>query len=62
MSEQTIPLVVAYEIVLGGVMAISPELYAEALNRMAAMSGRENNDAFKADVAKISRSTLCDLD
>lgn len=62
MSSQTIPLAAAYEIVLGGVMAISPDLYRRALERMAAMTGRVNDEAFRAEVDKIGRMMPCDFD
>ncbi len=52
----------AYNIVLGGVMAISPELYSQALRKMAQLMGRVNDDAFQKEVVAISRAMPCDID
>lgn len=62
MSESTITLTEAYEMVLGGVMAISPDLYRSALQKMAELTGREVDAAFIAEVGEVGRSMPCDLD
>lgn len=48
--ETKLTLPAAYNAVLGGVLAISPALYASALDRVAALLGRENNDDFRKEV------------
>lgn len=62
MSSQPIPLDLAYELTLGCFLCISPDLYTKALNRMAEMAGRVNDEAFRAEVAEIGRARPCDLD
>lgn len=52
----------SYLAVLGGVMAISPELYNSALDQMAKMTGRTNDAQFQLEVAEVGRSMPCDLD
>lgn len=52
----------ACRIILGGVGAISPSLYKEALDKIAEMTGRTNDDQFKNDVTEILRTFPCPLD
>lgn len=52
----TLSLEQAYQKVLGGAIAISPFLYAAALNKIAELTGRKNDDSLKSDVAKIGLS------
>ena len=52
----------ACESVLGNVGAISPVLYNLALKRIAEMTGRENNEEFKKEVAKILETLSCSID
>jgi hypothetical protein len=52
----------AYEAVLGGVMAIAPDFYSLALEQMAQLMGRTNDDAFRAEVAEHGRSLPSDMD
>jgi hypothetical protein len=51
-----------YESMLGGVLAISPEHYGSVVEKMAAMMGRVNDEAFRAEVAEVGRSFPSDLD
>lgn len=62
MSNQTIPLALAYDLTVGCFLCCSPDLYAKALERMAEMTGRVNDEAFRAEVAEIGRTRPCDLD
>lgn len=55
-------LATAYDSVLGGVLSISPELYGTALDRIAKMLDRENNEAFRAEVRAHELTLPCDLD
>lgn len=61
-QPQPIPLQDAYMAILGGVMAISPDLYDKALDKIARLSGRTNDEKFKKEVYEISKSMPCDLD
>lgn len=47
---------------LGGVGAISPELYAAALQDIANAVGCEVSNAFKAKVAAVLRDMPCSMD
>lgn len=47
--------------VLGGVGAISPELYGEALKEIAELTGRELDTQFKRDVAGVLATFPCPL-
>lgn len=62
MSKNPISLIEAYDHILGGVMAISPDLYKTALEKIAEMTGRENNEQFQLEIAEIGRSMPCYLD
>lgn len=55
-------LELVYDRYLGGVLAISPELYAQALAAMAKELGRENDDAFWAEVRAYELTLPCYLD
>ena len=43
----------AYDLVFGGVLAISPELYGQGVQKLADLVGRENDEAFKQDVRNV---------
>ena len=51
-----------YSSVLGGVGAISPDLYEKALEIMAAMCERELDDDFREEVRVIGKSMPCPID
>ena len=46
----------AYEATLGGVMAIAPDAYGAALEKISQLMGRVNDDAFQAEVAEHGKS------
>ena len=48
--------------VLGGVMAISPGLYHKALERIAELMGRENDEEFRKEIREYEKTLPCDLD
>lgn len=48
--------------ILGGVGAISPRLYGMALDKIAAMTGRANDETFRSDVTGVLRTFPCPLD
>lgn len=52
----------ACRIILGGVGAISHSLYQEALDKIAEMTDRTNDDQFKDDVIEVLRNFPCPLD
>ena len=47
--------------ILGGVGAISPRLYGQALDRIAEITGRVNDDSFRSEVTECLRSVPCGL-
>lgn len=49
----------AYEIVLGGVMAMSPKRYENSLAAIARIVGREVDSEFRIDIAVIQSSLPC---
>jgi len=49
-------------IILGGVGAISPRLYGMALDQIAEMTGRTNDEKFRSDVTGVLRTFPCPLD
>lgn len=51
-----------YDAYLGGVLAMSPELYREALDAIAARLGRENDEVFRAEVQAYEKTLPCHLD
>jgi len=63
-KEERAQLEKAYSAVLGGVMAISPELYESALAEMASMVGLGGKvtPAFRDEVREVARAMPCDLD
>lgn len=52
----------AYSAILGEVGAISPELYALALGKMAEMTGRVNDAAFRTEIVAHSKTLPCPID
>jgi hypothetical protein len=48
--------------ILGGVGAISPRLYGQALDRIAKITGRVNDESFRNEVTECLRSVPCPLD
>lgn len=52
----------AYETILGGVAAISPAIYERAVARMAALVGRVNSEALRAEIAEIGKTMASGLD
>jgi hypothetical protein len=52
----------AYETHLGGVLAISPELYGRALDAIAQRLGRQNDEAFRVEVRAHEKTLPCYLD
>ena len=62
MSDSNYSLREACWIVLGGVGAISPLLYGEALHRISEMTGITISEQFRRDVTDILRTFPCPLD
>lgn len=52
----------ACRIVLGGVMAISPELYGQSLDKIAEMTGRVNDQQFRSDVIGVLKAFTHSMD
>jgi hypothetical protein len=48
--------------IFGGVGAISPRLYAQALERIAEITGRTLDQAFRSEVSGIIGTMTCPLD
>lgn len=48
--------------VLGGVGAMSPELYGQALDKIAEMTGRVHDAQFRCDVTDVLMTFPCPLD
>lgn len=61
-SDSNYSLREACWIVLGGVGAISPILYDEALHKISEMTGRVIDEQFRRDVTDILRTFPCPLD
>lgn len=57
-----ISLSTAYDFHLGGVIAISPESYGKALDSIAKMMGRINDETFQAEVRAYEKKLPCYLD
>jgi len=49
-------------LILGGVCAISGPLFGQALNKIAEMTGRVNDDQFRRDVLRVIAEFPCPLD
>lgn len=63
MSKKPITVKEAYDIVLGNVLAISPEYYKQAMERIAKLTGRNNDEILCHEIMAISsQDRLCDLD
>jgi len=52
----------AYAAVLGGVMAISPALYALACDRIAQLTGRVNDATFREEIRRYAKTLSSDID
>ena len=61
-EKQRDQLRIAYVSVLGGVIAISPELYGQAMTRIAAMVGRVDDESFRSDVRAMQATLPCYID
>ena len=48
--------------ILGGVGACSPRLYGQALEKIAAMTGRTVDTAFRSEVSAILGTMPCPMD
>ncbi|RTK99325.1 MAG: hypothetical protein EKK57_09830 [Proteobacteria bacterium] len=55
MENNPLSLRESYDAVLGGIMAISPPLYREALKEVARLAGREFDDKFRKDISDIQK-------
>lgn len=62
LSDLPVPLPIAYSYVLGGVSACSPEIYRQAMDEIAALCRRKNDDIFRAEVREYEKTLPCDID
>lgn len=62
MDSKKLSIEAASDLVLGSVMAVSPELYIEMLDKIAELTGREVNKEFVQEVLGYLMTLECSWD